>query len=66
VIGQREELDFQLEIVDEKGNIARVLGRLASLVTAIAAYDEAVKQYPRERIHLRHRARIVRNSERPG
>jgi hypothetical protein len=57
------DLDCLIEIVDDKGDTVRELGRLSSLTAAIAAYDVLVQSWPRDRIMLRHRARIVRDSK---
>lgn len=57
-----DDLDIYLEIVDKRGDVDRVLGRLSCLITAIAAYDGAVALHMPARIMLRHRARIVRDS----
>jgi hypothetical protein len=60
------DLDCLIEIVDDKGDTVRELGRLSSLTAAIAAYDVLVQSWPRDRIMLRHRARIVRDSKAGG
>lgn len=58
------ELDIILEIVDAKGNRERLLGQLSHLNSAIAAYEAAIQSFATDRIYLRHRAHIIRDSAR--
>jgi hypothetical protein len=59
-----EHLRYSLDVFDECGHIVEVLGRLADLAVAIAAFDAAVAKYPGKRILLREKARVIRSSDR--
>lgn len=59
-----EHLRYCLDVFDERGRIVEVLGRLADLTVAIAAFDAAVAKYPDKRILLREKARVIRSSDR--
>lgn len=58
------EFHMRLETIDAKGNVERVLGMLSCTLTALEAYEGAVKARPKERIQLRHGARILKDSAR--
>lgn len=62
--GVSEFLRYELSVFDESGNLLEVLGRLADLDVALAAFDAAVAKHPGKRIFLRDRARVIRRSDR--
>ena len=45
-----ETLRYSLDVFNERDNLVEVLGRLADLAPAQAAYEEYVKKYPDKRI----------------
>lgn len=57
------ELDIWLEIIDEKGNRIRMLGQMSCLDTSIAAYEAAERKYSGERVILKRRAMVMRDSQ---
>jgi len=57
-----EDLDLTLEIVNGSGDHERLLARLSCMRTAIAAWQKVVAVYSTERVMLRHKARILRDS----
>jgi hypothetical protein len=54
-----EHLRYSLDVFDERENLVEVLGRLADLAVAHAAY-------PDKRLFLRERARVLRRYDEPG
>jgi hypothetical protein len=60
-----EHLRYSLDVYDERDNLVEVLGRLADLAVAHAAFDAAVAKYPGKRIFLRERARVIRRYDEP-
>jgi hypothetical protein len=50
-------------VFDERDNLIEVLGRLADLAPAQAAYEAALKKYPDKRICLRQTCRVIRSSD---
>ena len=57
-----EDLDLTLETVNARGDHDRLLGRMSCMRTAIAAWQKAVAVYSTERVLLRQKARILRDS----
>jgi hypothetical protein len=51
--------------LDERGNDRGMIAFATNLLIARAAFEEAVRQRPGVLLQLRHRARIVRTSNRP-
>jgi hypothetical protein len=49
---QVETLRYSIDVFDERDNLIEVLGRLADLAPAQAAYEAALKKYPDKRICL--------------
>jgi hypothetical protein len=60
-----EYLRYSLDVFDEGGNLLEILGRVADLPVAHAAFEAAVAKYPNKLIHIRDRARVIRRSDRP-
>jgi hypothetical protein len=58
-----EHLRYSLDVFDERDNLIEVLGRVADLAVAHAAFDAAVAMYPDKRICIRDRARVIRKSD---
>jgi hypothetical protein len=56
-----ESLDYK--IVMEDGRDTEVLGRLAHLDMATAAYMAAIVRYPKRNIALRHGAHIIKRND---
>jgi hypothetical protein len=54
-----EDLEFKLEIWDERGNIERLLARFAVVMVARGAFEIALREYPDRRLTLRHGARVI-------
>jgi hypothetical protein len=61
-----EYLRYTLDVYDERGSLVEVLGRVADLAVAHAAFDAAVAKYPDKRICIRERCRVIGSSDRPG
>jgi hypothetical protein len=59
-----ETLRYSLDVFDAGDNLIEVLGRLADLSAAQAAYEAAVAKYPDKRICLRQMCRVIRSSDR--
>jgi hypothetical protein len=59
-----ENLPFTLDVFDTSDNFIEVLGRLADLSVAQAAYEAAVAKHPDKRICLRQVYRVIRSSDR--
>jgi hypothetical protein len=59
-----ESLRYTLDVYDERGNLVEVLGRVADLAVAHAAFEAAVAKYPDKRICIRERCRVIRSSDR--
>ncbi len=55
--GVVEHLLYNLDVFDANDNLIGVLGRVADLAVAQAAFDAAVAKYPDKRIFPRERAR---------
>jgi hypothetical protein len=58
-----ESLRYSLDVFDDRGNLAEVLGRLADLDPARAAFALAVAKYPTKRIMLCQGGRILARSD---
>jgi hypothetical protein len=56
-----ESLRYSLDVFDEGDNL---LGRVANLSVAHAAFEAAVAKYPDKRICIRQKARVIRSSDR--
>jgi hypothetical protein len=52
-----ETLRYSLDVFDDRDNLIEVLGRLADLGVAQAAYEAAVRKHPDKRICLRQTCR---------
>jgi len=52
-------------VFHEGDNLVEVLGRVADLSVAHAAFDAAVAKYPSKRICIREKARVIRRSDEP-
>ena len=61
-----ETLRYSIDVFYAGDNLIEVLGRLADLAPAQAAYEAAVKKYPDKRICLRQTCRVIRSSDRRG
>jgi len=61
-----EYLRYSIDVFDEGDNLVEILGRLADLAVARAAFDAAVAKYPEKRICLREKARVIRRSDEPN
>lgn len=62
--GPTRHLRYSLDVFDEHDSLVEVLGRLAELAPAQAAYEAAVKKYPGKRICLRQAGRVIRSNNR--
>ena len=60
-----EHLRYSLDVFDERGTVVEVLGRLADLAVAIAAFEAALAKYPEKRLFLREKARVIRRFDEP-
>lgn len=60
-----ENLRYSIDVYDERGNLVEVLGRLADLMPAQAAFAACVVKYPDKLIFLRQQARVIRRSDEP-
>jgi hypothetical protein len=60
-----EHLRYRIDVYDERDSLVEVLGRLADLAVAHAAFEAALAKYPDKRIFLRERARVIRRSDEP-
>lgn len=58
-----EHLRYSIDVFDEGENLVEVLGRLADLSVAHAAFEAAVAKYPEKRICIREKARVIRRSD---
>lgn len=58
---------FSVELWSDDGEqILETLATAGNFLLARAAYDEAVRRYPRKRLMVRHAARVVIDSGTPG
>ncbi len=55
-----EYLRYSVDVFDERDDLVEVLGRLADLSVAHAAFEAALAKYPGKRLLLRERARSRR------
>jgi hypothetical protein len=62
--GPIEDLRYSIDVFDERGNQLEVLGRVAGLAVALAAFAAACAEYPDKRIFVREGCRVVRSSDR--
>jgi hypothetical protein len=60
-----EYLRYSLDVFDERDNLVEVLGRLADLSVAHAAFESVCAKYPDKRIFLREKARVIRRYDEP-
>ena len=59
-----EQLQFSVEVFDERGELIEVLARLHDLDPARAAYGACRQKYPAKLIYLCQGGRILRRSDR--
>ena len=59
-----ETLRCSIDVFDGHDNLVEVLGRLADLGVAHAAFEAAVAKYPDKRICIRQTCRVIRSSDR--
>jgi hypothetical protein len=59
-----EHLRYTLDVYDERDNLVEVLGRVADLAVAHAAFEAVVAKYPTKRIFIREGCRVIRSSDR--
>jgi hypothetical protein len=59
-----EQLNFAVEVLDERGNLTEVLARLHDLDAARAAYGACRLKYPAKLIFLCQGGRTLRRSDR--
>ncbi len=60
-----EYLRYSVDVFDERDSLVEVLGRLADLSVAHAAFEAALAKYPGKRLFLRERARVIRRHDEP-
>jgi len=60
-----ENLRYSIDVFDMGDNLVDVLGRLADLDPARAAFRAAVAKYPDKRIFIRNGARVIASSDEP-
>ena len=60
-----ESLRYSVDVFDERDSLVEVLGRLADLSVAHAAFEAALAKYPGKRLFLRERARVIRRYDEP-
>jgi hypothetical protein len=63
--GVVEHLRYTIDVYDRRDNAIEVLGRLADLSVAHAAFDAALAKYPDKRIFLREKCRVIRRYDEP-
>jgi hypothetical protein len=56
-------LPFTLDVFDARDKFIEVLGRIADLSVAQAAFEAAVAKHPDKRICLRQMCRVIRSSD---
>jgi hypothetical protein len=59
VFGER---DVWIERQDDRGNRIEILAKLSSIKAALAAYEVYLKDWPSDRIIVKHGARVIRKS----
>jgi len=59
-----EDLRITIEVRQDDRGPYRVIARFETVSLALAAFDEAMRQYPSSMIWIRDRARIIRRSDR--
>ena len=59
-----ESLRYSSDVYDAGDNLVEVLGRLADLPVAHAAFEALTAKYPEKRICIRERCRVIRSSDR--
>ena len=60
-----ESLRYSIDVYDDHDNLVEVLGRVADLAVAHAAFEAAVAKYPDKRICIRERCRVIRRYDEP-
>jgi multidrug efflux pump subunit AcrA (membrane-fusion protein) len=60
-----ENLRYSIDVFDAGDNLIEVLGRLADLDPARAAFAATMAKYPAKRIFLRTGARVLARSDEP-
>jgi hypothetical protein len=60
-----ENLRYSIDVYDANGNLIEVLGRLADLEPARAAFKACCAKDPDKHIFLRQGARVIRRSDEP-
>ena len=60
-----EHLRYSIDVFDAGDNLVEVLGRLADLDAARAAFAACCEKYPDKRVFIRERARVIASYE-PG
>jgi hypothetical protein len=60
-----DNLRFAIQVFDAAGRRVEVLGLLADLNPALAAFDAAIAKYPDKRIYLCAAGRVIRRSANP-
>ncbi len=61
----RSWVEYLRYSVDVRDSLVEVLGRLADLSVAHAAFEAALAKYPGKRLFLRERARVIRRYGEP-
>jgi hypothetical protein len=63
--GPNEDLPYSIEVFNAAGGFVELLGRLADLDAARAAFNTSVTKHPHKRIMLRNGDRVIIRSDRP-
>lgn len=63
--GSADHLRYTIDIYDAAGSYVMLLGQLADLAPARAAWRACVEKYPDQLMFLRYGARIIARSDRP-
>jgi len=58
----RNHFKHSVELVDVQADIVDVLAAVADFLLAQATYDAAVRRWPKERIRLSQRSRVLEDS----
>ena len=61
--GPVEHLRYSLDVFDAGDNLIEVLGRVADLAVAHAAFEATAAKYPAKSICIRERCRVIRSSD---
>jgi hypothetical protein len=61
MLAEDRDLEFRVDMWDGRDNLIEVLAKCSRLSVGISAFMAARAAYPRDRLTLRHGARVIRD-----